>query len=401
MTSQAHVEAGSEHAPVVAPLAVLVSCALLVLMQLYLAIPLAPVLGEALGGDGAAAAAAVGTAYAMAYGLGFLLFGPLSDRFGRKPILVPGMAALAIATAALSAASSLPMVAVLRSIQGLLAASFAAVALAYVGEALPPRWRSTGIGAISTAFLVAGILGQVYAQAVAQAFGWRWVFGLAAPAFAIATVATAVVLLEPARGGPPATLSQKYRDLGGVAVRRELALPYVACLPVLLSFVAMYAALGPLVQTQFGLDDNDVLWVRLAGLPAMLLAPFAGWLVGRRGPTQVAVAGYLLAAAGLVAQAVSASALWPLVIASTVFVAGIAALVPAVIALVGGRAGSTRAGALGLTGLAVFAGASLGPLAAELRLGFAGLMLVLAALLVSGGALVAISDRGSAEIRSV
>jgi hypothetical protein len=54
-----------------------------------------------------------------------------------------------------------------------------------------------------------------------------------------------------------------------------------------------------------------------------------------------------------------------------------------------------------LTGLAVFAGASLGPLAAELRLGFAGLMLVLAALLVSGGALVAISDRGSAEIRSV
>jgi YNFM family putative membrane transporter len=401
MTPQARVEAGSEHAPVVVPLAVLVSCALLVLMQLYLAIPLAPVLGEALGGDGAAAAAAVGTAYAMAYGLGFLLFGPLSDRFGRKPILVPGMAALAIATAALSAASSLPMVAVLRSIQGLLAASFAAAALAYVGEALPPRWRSTGIGAISTAFLVAGILGQVYAQAVAQAFGWRWVFGLAAPAFAIATVATAVVLLEPARGGPPATLSKKYRELGAVAVRRELALPYVACLPVLLSFVAMYATLGPLVQTQFGLDDNDVLWVRLAGLPAMLLAPFAGWLVGRRGPTQVAVAGYLLAAAGLVAQAVSASALWPLVIASTVFVAGIAALVPAVIALVGGRAGSTRAGALGLTGLAVFAGASLGPLAAELRLGFAGLMLVLAALLVIGGALVAISDRGTADIRSV
>jgi len=51
--------------------------------------------------------------------------------------------------------------------------------------------------------------------------------------------------------------------------------------------------------------------------------------------------------------------------------------VPAVIALVGGRAGSTRAGALGLTGLAVFAGASLGPLAAELPLGFAGLMLAL------------------------
>ena len=107
---------------------------------------------------------------------------------------------LAVTTAGL-AASSLPMVAVLRSIQGLVAASFSTVALAYVGEALPPRWR-TGIGAMSTAFLSAGILGQVYAQAVADALGWRWVFGLAAPAFVIAAIAMATILLEPPRGRP-------------------------------------------------------------------------------------------------------------------------------------------------------------------------------------------------------
>ena len=397
-TQSAGVKAGGERAPVVAPLAVLVSCALLVLMQLYLAIPLAPVMGEALGGGGAAAAAALGTAYALAYGLGFLIFGPVSDRYGRKPVLVPGMAALAVATAGLAAASSLPMIGLLRSVQGLLAASFAAVALAYVGEALPPRWRSTGIGAISTAFLVAGILGQVYAQAVAQAIGWRWVFGLAAPAFAFCAIAIATVLLEPARGGPPASLGQKYRELAAVAVRRELAPVYAACLPVLLSFVAMYATLGPLVQTRFGLDDSGILLVRLAALPVMLLAPFAGWLVGRHGPTRVAVAGYLVAAAGLTLQAVFANVLSPLIIASMVFVAGIAALVPAVIALVGSRAGSTRAGALGLTGLAVFAGASLGPLAAELPLGFAGLLLVLAALLIVGGALVAFSGRPTVDV---
>jgi MFS family permease len=80
MTPHARAKASSEQAPVLAPLAVLVSCALLVLAQLYLAITLAPVIAEALGASGSAAAAALGTTYALAYGLGFLIFGPLSDR---------------------------------------------------------------------------------------------------------------------------------------------------------------------------------------------------------------------------------------------------------------------------------------------------------------------------------
>ena len=394
---QARLVVGSDQAPVLAPLAVLTTGALLVLMQLYLAIPLAPVVQQAFGSDTTSAAAALGTVYALAYGLGFLLFGPLSDRFGRKPILVPGMAALTLATAGLAVASTLSMVALLRGVQGLLAASFAAAALAYVSEALPPRWRSTGIGAISTSFLVAGIVGQVYAQAVAHILGWRWVFGLAAPAFGLATIALSTVLFEPVRRGPPASLRQKYRELGAAVARRELALPYVACLPVLLSFVAMYAALGPLVQREFGLAETDVLFVRLAALPAMLLAPMAGWLVGRHGATRVAVAGYLLAAAGLVAEAMAVGALWALVLASLVFVAGIALLVPAVIALVGSRSGSARAGALGLTGLVVFTGAACGPLAAQLGLPFPVLMVVLAGLLVVAGFLVALSSRPPAE----
>ena len=398
MTPHARKVAGSEQAPVIAPLAVLVSSALLVLAQLYLAITLSPVIREVLGGSREAAAAAVGTTYALAYGLGFLIFGPLSDRYGRKPVLVPGMAVLALATAGLAAASSVPMVALLRCIQGLFAASFSTVALAYVGEALPPRWRPTGIGAMSTAFLSAGILGQVYAQAVADALGWRWVFGLAAPAFVIAAIAIATILLEPPRRGDSVSLGEKFRELAAMAVRRELTLINVAAFPVLLSFVAMYAALGPILRSQFGLAATSVLYVRLAGLPAILLAPLAGWLVGRHGPTRVAVVGYLLAVAGLAAEAISTAALWLLVIASVVFVLGIATIVPAVIATVGNRGGKSRAGALSLNGLYVFAGASCGPLVAQLPIGFTGLMLTLAALLLIAAALVAISGRRTVDV---
>ena len=246
---------------------------------------------------------------------------------------------------------------------------------------------------MTTAFLVAGIVGQVYAEAVALVLGWRWVFALAAPAFAVASVALAKVLVEPVHDPQPISLRQRYRALAALAVRRELALPYAAAVTVLLSFVAMYAALGPLLRTRFGLADSDVLLVRLAGLPGMVLAPLAGWLVGRFGSIHVAVAGFMLAATGLAVEAVTVAELWALVVASAVFVAGIATVVPALIALIGSRAGANRGGALGLAGLVLFAGASCGPLAASLPLGFTSLLLALAALLVVGSALVAISGR--------
>jgi MFS family permease len=175
-------------------------------------------------------------------------------------------------------------------------------------------------------------------------------------------------------------------------------LPYAANIPVLFSFVAMYAALGPLLHSQFGLGHGSVIYVRLAGLPALLLAPLAGWLVGRYGPVRVAVAGYLVAVLGLAAQAISVAALWALVLSSVIFVLGIATIVPALIALIGSRGGSSRAGALAIAGLALFTGASLGPLVAQLPIGFSTLMLVLAVLLLIAGALVAASSRPRADV---
>lgn len=388
-------EVGSERAPVAAPLAVVVAAALLVLMQLYVAIPLAPVIGTAFGGAGSLV---LNTAYGLAYAVGFVLWGPISDRYGRKAVLVPGMAALALATAGLVAAPSLPVIGLLRAVQGFIAASFAAVALAYVGEVLPPRWRSSGIGAVSTAFLVAGLVGQVYAQAVVLLLGWRWVFALAAAAFAVIVMLMATVLAEPVRTGPLATLGQRFSQMAGLLTRRDMILPYLAAMTVLLTFVAMYAALGPLLQARFGLDPSDIMLVRLAGLPGMVLAPLAGGLAGRFGPGRVAITGFLVAAVGSAVAALSTGMLWALVVASAVFVAGIATTMPSLIGLVGARAGQARAGGLGLYGLALFLGASAGPIVVGFGIGFTSLLLSMAVLLVLSAGLVAGSTPRSTRI---
>jgi hypothetical protein len=54
--------------------------------------------------------------------------------------------------------------------------------------------------------------------------------------------------------------------------------------------------------------------------------------------------------------------------------------------------------ALGLNGLAVFAGASFGRLAAQLPIGFSGLLLMFASLLMVASGLVGISSRRTAEV---
>lgn len=156
----------------------------------------------------------------------------------------------------------------------------------------------------------------------------------------------------------------------------------------------MYAALGPLLRNSFGLNEADVLLVRLAGLPGMALASIAGTLAGRLGAVRVAIGGLGLAATGLIVQGLADDTLLVLVVvASVVFVAGIATTAPAVINLVTARAGHARASAIGLYALALFAGASVGPLIAELPFRFSTLVFVLATGLILGAALIALSTR--------
>jgi hypothetical protein len=81
-----------------------------------------------------------------------------------------------------------------------------------------------------------------------------------------------------------------------------------------------------------------------------------------------------------------------------IFVTGVATIIPSTISLVGSRGSSSRAGALALNGLVIFAGASCGPLAAQLPIRFSSLMLLFAALLMIASGLVATSGRRTADI---
>ncbi|MCY9782773.1 MFS transporter [Nocardiopsis sp. EMB25] len=374
-------------------MALLVLTALIVLTQLYAAIPLFAPVGAELGGD---VTFALATCFSLCYAAGFLIWGPVSDQVGRRKLMVPGLLALSLATLACAFATSVVWLAALRGLQGLAAASFTPVALAYLAEATPPERRHSAIGAMSTAFLVAGIFGQVLASYVSLWFGWPWVFVVCATVLAGSCLTAALTLSEAPRGGVSGHLGHRFAALGRVAVKPSVLALCCSHVTLLLTFVGMYTALGPHVG-ELGLDPSDVILIRLVGLPGMFAALTVGPLARRWGLNAVARTGFLVAALGLAGEAVLAQSLVGVCAASLVFVVGIAVAVPAMITLFGEAAAPDRAGGMALNGFVLFVGASVGPLAASLTSDFALLLAGFATLLGVSAVLLLASDRLAAK----
>ena len=61
------------------------------------------------------------TTLLLAFGISQLVWGPLSDRFGRRPVLLYGMAAYTLASVGCALAPSMPLLIVLRTVRNLLA----------------------------------------------------------------------------------------------------------------------------------------------------------------------------------------------------------------------------------------------------------------------------------------
>src|SRR6478736_1745262 len=94
------------------------------------------------------------------------LWGRLSDRVGRRPVLMASMAAAALAYVWLALADALWMVFAARAFAGACAGNIAA-AQAYVADITAPEARAKGMGMIGAAFGVGFIIGPVIGGLVA------------------------------------------------------------------------------------------------------------------------------------------------------------------------------------------------------------------------------------------
>ena len=273
MNTAASVSSTSEEYPATrTAVAILVSTALFILAQLYASIPLLTPVSSAFQAD---ATFALSLCFSLAYAVGFLIWGPVSDRYGRKRIIAISLSVLTLTTLGCAFAPTLGMLSILRACQGMTAAGFAPVALAYLTESVLPAGRARAIGAMSTAFLAAGIFGQVLASIIALSLGWRWFFGLCGLIF-IGTVSLVLcTMLERPRTGQTTSLWKQYVTLGSLCAKPIFFFYGLAHITLLLAFVALYTGLGRHLET-LGVAASGIVWVRLAAFPAMLISLYAG-----------------------------------------------------------------------------------------------------------------------------
>ncbi|PMY38190.1 MFS transporter [Pseudomonas chlororaphis] len=340
----------------------MVFCALAVVSLLYIPVPILPLLARAYQLPPEQAGLALG-AFGFAYATGFLVFGPLSDRLGRRTVMVSGLVLLAIITAGLAWVETPALFISGRALQGFAAASFPPVALAYLSERGTPKQRVWGVAWMSTAFLSAGLLGQIYGSLVAG----RWGLGYALMPLVVIYAVTALRLARVPEGTravrPKGSMWEGYRPiftlLGDPALRRV----YLPALLLLMSFVAFYIGLdmhlGEVIESQ-GISRMQA---RGVALPAFLAPLLAAKLIGRWGANRVATTGLGVAAFGLVLCAGAGQEHIPLLLAaSVVYVAGVAISVPGLIARIAAAASpDVRGLAVSFYTFVLFVGASLGP----------------------------------------
>ncbi len=296
-------------------------------------------------------------------------WGRLSDRVGRRPVLIASMAAAALAYGWLALASRLWMVFAARAFAGACAGNIAA-AQAYIADVTPPERRAKGMGMIGAAFGLGFIIGPVIGGIVAG--GDLATADLATPGFIAAGLSLSACLgvmlmlpesLKPGRARPARGRIAAAR---GALVNPVLARLLAVFFLVILAFSGMETTFAWWAMAQFGWGPRPIGFVffYVGLLSALMQGGLIGRLTTRFGEERLVLSGLVLLAFGLLILPFARGL--PLLVAALSGLAlGMGAMQPSLNSLISRRAGEREQGEV--MGVAQSVGSLsrvLGPLAA-------------------------------------
>jgi DHA1 family tetracycline resistance protein-like MFS transporter len=230
-------------------------------------------------------------------------WGSLSDRIGRRPVLLATILAGSCSMVATALAGSYLVLFLARFAAGIFAANIS-TASAYIADITAPEDRAKGMGIIGASFG----LGFIFGPAIGGIFS---VYGYSVPILIAATLGLAnfifayFVLAESSEHREPAGKKLSAAGLKNAFAEKATSIPIGLFFLNTLAFTQLEVVFGLFVLTRFGYDARNAGWL-LAGIgvvSALLQGRFIGTLAKKFGEKNLLPVGFLLLALALVAAA--------------------------------------------------------------------------------------------------
>ena len=139
-------------------------------------------------GRGLGEVSRVVSAFAIAYGLLQLFYGPLGDRIGKLRVVAFASTGCALASAVAMLASSLDQLVLARVVMGGAAAGIVPMTIAWIGDQVPYEQRQETLARLLSATVTGMIAGLWLGGWITEVFGWRRVFAVLAVVFTGAAI---------------------------------------------------------------------------------------------------------------------------------------------------------------------------------------------------------------------
>lgn len=246
-------------------------------------------------------------AFALAYGVSQLVYGPLGDRHGKLRTIAFATLACALSNAGAAASSSFEWLLAARCVAGATAAGIIPLAMAWVGDTVAYEARQVVLAKLLGATVFGMMSGQWLGAVAADTLGWRWAFALLALVFG----AAAVGLFKAGghRRSQAASPAQGWVHVYCAVLQRPWArvVLLVTAIEGALAFSAL-AFIPSYVQLRFDLSASAAgLLVVFYGIGGLIFSRVAGRLLLRCQAAGLAKLGGLCAGLAFIAMAVTPS----------------------------------------------------------------------------------------------
>jgi MFS transporter, DHA1 family, multidrug resistance protein len=279
------------------------------------------------------------SSYLLGFATGQILYGPLSDRFGRKPVIMTALVLYGLGSVVCATTQSVEMLAAVRFVQALGGAGAIVLARAVVRDLYSGVRAGRELSLMGSIQALAPILAPVIGGALQTVFGWRASFILLV-IFAV-TIGAATARLLPETLHKPTSGPFSLAAMGGLFASVLVHRSFLAHLGIVITtFVGLYAWVSGssiVIQGIYGLSPLAFGATYAIGSSGYLLGTnIAVRVVMRHGlDRMIGIGTALMAAGGLLMAAVVAlglsSVIW-LVAGMTIYLTGMGISMPQTLA---------------------------------------------------------------------